>query len=76
MPERRKKTGTKLCSPQRENYSCEDRRRQEGWLKARRTPEGFSEEVAFKVALRYRRLQEEGRRAFQAEDKGIPADLY
>lgn len=77
LPERRKKTGHKaLQSPEGKVRGREHRRQQEGWLKARRTPEGFSEEVAFKVALRYRRLWEEGRRAFQAEDKGIPADLY
>lgn len=43
---------------------------------ARQTLEGFSEEVTFKAALRYRTLQEVVRRVFQAEEKVTPADLY
>lgn len=66
--------GTKLWIPRRKKYGHEDRRRQERWFMARQTLEVFSEEVAFKVALRYRRLQEV-KRAFQVEEKGIPADL-
>ena len=48
------KMGTKLCSPRREMSGHEDRRRQERRLMARQILAGFSEEVAFQGALRYR----------------------